>query len=366
VDLERHRPVDVLPDRTAATFAAWLKAHPGVAVVSRDRGGAYAEGARQGAPGATQVADRFHLAKNVGDALERVLQRHRAAFRAAAAAQPADATPVPTAPPPVGHATATTYQRERQPRYAEMARLAAVGWSKAAIARQVGVSIPTVRAYLRAGGPPDLTTRGPKPGACRDDHEAYLRERWRAGCHEGKALWGELRDRGYRGSLRTVQRLVAGWRAPDEPRRGQRPAGLPAAPLPPPRPPSPRRVRWWLLLPVEEQPPARATFLTALLARCPEVAAAQALARDFLALLRGRDRAAFDGWLDRAAAGDVPEFRGLAAGLAQDRPAVEAALSSEWSNGQVEGHVNKLKLVKRAMFGRAGFPLLRRRVLGAA
>jgi len=245
VDLERRRPVDLLPDRTAATFAAWLEEHPGVAVVSRDRGGAYAEGARQGAPGATQVADRFHLAKNVGDALERVLQRHRAAFRAAAAAQPAAATPTqpaaatptPADPPPAARATATTYQRERQPLYAEMARLAAVGWSKAAIARQLGASIPTVRAYLLAGGPPDLTTRGPKPGACRGHHEAYLRERWRAGCHDGKALWGELREQGYRGSLRTVQRLVAGWRAPDEPRRGKRPAGLPAAPLPPPRPP---------------------------------------------------------------------------------------------------------------------------------
>jgi len=366
VDLERRRPVDVLPDRTAATFAAWLAAHPGVAVVSRDRGGAYAEGARQGAPAATQVADRFHLAKNVGDALERALQRHRAAFRAAVAAQPIEATPAPADPPPADHATATTYQRERQPLYAEMARLAAVGWSKAAIARQLGASIPTVRAYLLAGGPPDLTTRGPQPGACRDDHEAYLRERWRAGCHDGTALWGELRDRGYRGALRTVQRLVAGWRAPDEPRRGKRPAGLPATSLPPPRPPAPRQVRWWLLLPAEERTPTRATFLAALLARCPEVAAAATLAGDFLALLRGRDRAALGGWLDRAATGDVPEFRELAAGLARDRPAVEAALTTAWSNGQVEGHVNKLKLTKRAMFGRAGFPLLRRRVLGAA
>ena len=364
VDLERRRPVDVLPDRTAATFAAWLKTHPGVAVVSRDRGGAYAEGARQGAPGATQVADRFHLAKNIGDALERVLQRHRAAFRAAAVAQTAAAAPPAANPPRATPATATPYQRQRQPLYDEMARLAAAGWSKAAIARHLGVSIPTVRAYLLAGEPPDLTARGPKPGACRGDHEAYLRERWRAGCRDGTRLWGELRDRGYRGSLRTVQRLVAGWRAPDEPRRGQRPAGLPTAPLPPPRPPSPRQARWWLLLPVEERTPTQATFLAALLTHCPEVAMAATLAGDFLTLLRGRDLPALAGWLGRAAA--VPEFRDLAAGLAQDRPAVEAALMLDWSNGQVEGHVNKLKLVKRAMFGRAGFPLLRRRVLGAA
>jgi transposase len=367
VDLERRQPVDLLPDRSAATFGAWLVEHPGVEVISRDRGGAYAEGGRQGAPDAAQVADRFHLAKNASEALERVLQRHRATLREAARA--AD----PVVPPPTAGAGAaapatapTPYHRQRERLSAEMVRLAAAGWSQAAIARQVGVSRPTVRAYLLAGGPPDLTTRGPKPGACRGDYEAYLRERWRAGCHDAKALWHELRADGYRGSLRTVQRLVAPWRAPDEPRRGKRPATLPPAPLPPPRPPSPRRVRWWLLRPADERSPAQGTFLAALLARCPEVAAAEALARDFLALLRERDLAALDAWLVRAAEGTAPEFRELAAGLAQDRPAVEAALTTDWSNGPVEGHVNKLKLVKRAMFGRAGFPLLRRRVLRAA
>ncbi len=125
-------------------------------------------------------------------------------------------------------------------------------------------------------------------------------------------------------------------------------------------------MRWWLLLPTAERTPAQDTFLAALLARCPEVAVAVSLARDFLALLRERDQGALAGWLDRAASGAPPEFRELAAGLTQDRDAVEAALRLTWSNGQVEGHVNKLKLVKRAMFGRAGFPLLRRRVLGAA
>ena len=216
---------------------------------------------------------------------------------------------MPTAPPaaaPSASATGappTPYRHQRQRLYDEMVRLAAAGWSKAAIARQVGLSIPTVRAYLLAGGPPDLTARGPKPGACRGDHQAYLRERWRAGCRDAKALWQELREDGYRGSLRTVQRPVAPWRAPGEPRRGRRPATLPPAPLPPPRPPSPRRVRWWLLRPPEERTPTQTTFLAELLARCPEIATAQGLARDFLALLRERNPAALDGWLERAAGG---------------------------------------------------------------
>lgn len=345
VDLERHQPVDVLPECSAATFAAWLCEHPGIEVISRDRGGAYAEGGWQGAPDAVQVADRFHLTKDVGDALERVLQRHRPALREAArTTDPATASApaVTAAPAPVagdGAVAATPYHQQRQRLYAEMVRLAAAGWSQAAIARQVGLHA--------------VTARGPQPGSCRGDHEAYLRERWRAGCHDAKALWQELRADGYRGSLRTVQGFVARWRALDEPRRGKRPAGLPPVPLPPPRSPSPRRVRWWLLRPAEERTPTQAAFLAALLVRCPEIAQAEALARDFLRLLRERDLAALDGWLARAAGGTAPEFCELAAGLAQDSAAVSAALRLDWSNGQVEGQVTRLKLVKRAMYGRA-------------
>ena len=323
MDLERRRVVDLLPERSAATFAAWLAAHPSIEVISRDRGGEYAEGGRHGAPDARQVADRFHLAKNAGEALERVLQRHRAALREAAQATAPAAVPAPVVTDP---AAPRPYYQQRQHLYEEMVRLAAAGWSQAAIARQVGVHAVTVRAYLRAGGPPALTTRGPRPGSCRSGYEAYLRERWRAGCHDAKALWGELREQGYRGSLRTVQRFVAPLA------RARRAAPRQAPGRPPARAPATAAAALATAgalvaaSPTRGARPAQATFLTALLARCPEVAAATTLARDFLALLRERDQVALDAWLARAAGSAVREFRDLAAGLAQDRPAVEAAL----------------------------------------
>jgi transposase len=86
VDLEQHRVVDLLPDRSAETLAAGLAAHPGIALASRDRAGAYADGIRRGSPGSVQVADRFHLLKNLVETVERVLDRHRVALKAAAAA----------------------------------------------------------------------------------------------------------------------------------------------------------------------------------------------------------------------------------------------------------------------------------------
>jgi hypothetical protein len=145
VDLERHRTVDLLPERTAEAFAAWLAAHGQPQIICRDRGGDFATGGRRGAPHAVQVADRWHLLRNVGDALERVLGRHRTALRAAAAVgsdAPAE-SPVPAAPP-----DEPPPEPDRLARYAEAVALRAEGWSVSAIGRRVGASRPTVRKYV--------------------------------------------------------------------------------------------------------------------------------------------------------------------------------------------------------------------------
>ena len=386
VDLERHRIVDLLPDRSAATLAAWLRAHPGVEIIARDRSGAYADGARQGAPEAVQVADRWHLLKTVGDALERFLLGRQVALREAhaerlaaddgrgpdAPAAPAAAAPAAVAPEPSEASAAPTARSvkpgtaRRQARYTAVVDLQAAGHTIRAIARQTGLSRMTVRKYLRASACPGPPLR---PGmlSAGSVWEGRLREHWNGGEHNAAALWRALRAAGFPGSAGSIRRHVGAWRtARGRPgrRRTDRAGGTDAGPVPPP-PPSPRQVRWWLLRPPEELTDDQAAYLDRLRARCPAAHAAQAVAQDFGRLVRERDRAAFDRWLEEAEGCGVADLAGVAAFMRRDYDAIVAALTLPWSNGQTEGQVTRLKLVKRQMYGRAKLDLLARRLLSA-
>ena len=379
VDLEQHQVIDVLADRTAETLAAWLAQHPEIAIISRDRASAYADGVRQGAPQAVQVADRWHLLKNVGDALERVLLGQQAALRRAHAAPPtADvargvAMPAQDAAETSGGVhtdrtvppTPATVRREA--RYAQIIALRTAGHTIRAIARQTELSRMTVRKYLRAErcpGPPNragMLTAGSR-------WEERLRQRWDAGERNAAALWRALRAEGFPGSAGSIRRSVGRWR--EEPgRRGRRPTDggerSRAGPAPAP-PPSPRQVRWWLLQPIDERTADQVAFLERLCDQCPAVQTAQAVVQAFGRIVRERDRAAFDGWLTTTEACGVAELAAVATFMRRDYDAIVAALTLPWSNGQTEGHVTRLKLVKRQMYGRGRLDLLKRRLIRPA
>jgi len=376
VDLERHEVIDLLPDREAATLATWLKQHPEVRIISRDRASAYAEGAREGAPQAVQVADRWHLLKNIGDALERVLQGQPTALRAAAQpdvpaatvpppAEASDETPSAVLPsPPAPAPRPRSLGDERlQARYSQVVELAAAGNGVRAIRRETGLSRVTIRKYLRAAGCPE---RAPRAGLLSpgSSWEQRLRERWDSGCQNATTLWQELRAAGFLGSAGTVRRHVGAWREVRG-RRGRAPArtGSPAAGAPAPAPvPSPRQVKWWLLGTSDELTAEQGAYLRRLLAALPLLTTAQQVALEFGRLIRERDRAALSGWLQQAEESGVAELRSVAVGMRRDRAAIEAALVLPWSQGQTEGQVTRLKLVKRTMYGRGGLDLLRSRL----
>ena len=405
VDLERHQLLDVWPERKAEPFAEWLQERTRLPdVICRDRGGSYADAARQAAPDALQVADRFHLACNASAVLERVLVRHAGVVRAATALEAPTEAPVETnatesgsegyaedggQPPAGSHAfTASTRaarRARRLTRYQQVMALHQAGVSLTAIARQVGLARPTVRKYVRADSFPEWPPRR-TPLHVGSVHMTSLQQHWAAGCHDATILWSELRARGFTGSLRMVQRAVAGWRsaprargprtrpadqtAPFEAaREAAREAAPPAAESaqeslpPPPRGLSPQQAVWLLLRPAENLTDTEQTLRSHLLDADEEIRAAHELIERFRDLLRTRGHEHFAAWQEAAQASTVPELRGFVASLQRDEEAVRAALTVDWNSGQVEGQVTKVKLVKRLMFGRANFDLLRRRVL---
>jgi transposase len=379
VDLERRCVVDLLPDRRAETVAQWLKEHPGVEIIARDRGGAYAEGARQGAPDAIQVADRWHLLHNLAEALEAALARDQRALQEAVAAPnpPAAATPVTLSPgeqvaePTVPRSEPTTRaerdsaaRRERRKAiFEEVRRLYAEGYSILAIADKLGKSRHTIKKYVEADLFPEPKQRQVVPGQLAP-FRAYLEQRWREGCHNATQLWREIQEQGFGGGCSAVKHLTSAWRAqlaPEERRtRGRTPRSGAAT-----RPPAPRAVAWWLLGAPEKLTEEQAAFVERLKEQSPQIELAQTLALDFFTMTRQREAAGLENWIVRAARSGIEELKRFGAGLRRDWDAVVAGLTLEWSSGPVEGQVNRLKMIKRQMFGRAGLSLLRARVLPA-
>lgn len=370
VDLETHRVVDLLPDRSAATATVWFQARPDIDTVSRDRGTDYAAAATLGAPQAIQIADRWHLVKNLAESLYLLLARCRPEIRkyARALAAPAEEGNLPTShdPETAWGSNALRQTLDRQARqaqrldcYQQVVTFQQQGWTAAQIAEHVGMSRRTVYRWLARGSFPATHPRRKRPRVLLP-YLPYLLQRWEEGCHNGVQLLKELRAQGYSGAKSTMYRYLASLR-PSIP--------LPAharRPIPPPAPYenfSPKQAVWLLVrdpadLKAEEQ--AELAFLRQ---ASQEVEAAYQLTQAFLTMLHERRGAQLDQWLAAIAESRLPELVQFKAGIERDKAAVQAGLSHCYSNGVVEGHVHRLKLVKRQMFGRAGFPLLRQRVL---
>ncbi len=372
-DLERHCPIDLLPDRAAATFAAWLQAHPGVEIVCRDRASAYADGVARGAPAAVQVADRFHLLKNLTDAVTSSLSQHRPqlqhsgdppvvdAASAAGVEKPPAAETALAAPQSGAAESPSAGPVARMTRFDQMVRLRDKGLSQALIAQQVGVSPRTVNRYLSRNRSPEPKQRKAQPSQI-DPYLPYLLQRWDEGCHKVVQLWREISVQGYEYGRGLVHRYVARLRQGERPRQMGRNSTAPKRPAAPSCYP-PRQAVWLLMRPPHELTNEERNDLAAMRTRCPTIATAYRLAQGFTYMVRSRQVDRLDTWLREAGDSGLAELRSFAQGIERDKDAVVAGLTLPWSSGQVEGQVNRLKLVKRSMYGRAKLDLLRRRVL---
>jgi transposase len=362
VDLERRHPIDLLPDRSSRSFQRWLAEHPGVEVITRDRAGLYAEGGTRGAPNAIQVADRFHLICNLATAAERFLQQKRfQCFQLRVRPAPFDnqAMGPQVAAPKPDTALKAQHRQRRVERYEEVRQLYREGFSQKAISRLLGMERKTVRRFLRAQEFPERVAS--KRYSHLDRFRSYLEQRWSEGCHNATQLWREVQEQGYEGCRGMVTNLVTGFRAPGT-KYFRASASTNRSRLYRVTP-SPVQVASLLMRHPDKLAARDREWLQHLFDEQPDIACVHSLIQDFSALLRTRNADGLSGWVHRAVQAGIPAVTSFVAGLARDHAAVEAAFRSPWSNGQVEGHVHRLKLIKRQMYGRAGFVLLRRRVL---
>ena len=345
--------IDVLSERSSEALAAWLAAHPGAEIVCRDRDSGYTRAVADQLPTAVQVADRWHLLQNLGAAVEKTSHRHRTCLHKNALDAgpgplpdliPADPLPPTTLPP-------TALMQRVASRYTEIHRLRDATWTLSAIARRLGLDRKTVRRYLTE----DLDTlvasaRDRRPRQL-DPYKPYLQQRFSMGCTNASELYRQICEHGYTGNTQAVRLYVRTLRAGT------------AAPLPPRPVPTARAITSWIMRPRDTLTTEEITQLDEVRIACPDIATACDLARAFADLARTRRGEQLEEWIRQAEQHGPPALRGFAGFLRQGLNAVKAGLTLDYSSGIVEGHINRLKMLKRQTFGRAGLPLLRKRVL---
>jgi transposase len=393
VDLESRQPIELLNSREADEVTAWLKQHPGIEIISRDRGHDYAKAASDGAPEAEQVADRWHLLKNLREAVETMLSHKPTALAAAGKAneskdadnqmaqtkedtetavitESAEAETVPTPiNPPLTKAQKDKAARhaQREARFELVKQLHKEGYSKRAIQRHLKISWRTVRKYLEADACPQYTTGRIRPSKLTP-WLPYLEERWQAGYTNATQLWREIEAKGFAGSRGLVSRWAAKERkllprptkySRQQPREVRPKLTKQTRPVPWSSP----RASWIMVKDRSQLDEKEKAALERMIAADKQVEVTAQLAERFVKMVKQKESGKLEQWLKDAVASGVRALISFVRGIRKDYSAVYNALSSIWSNGQVEGQVNRLKFIKRMMYGRANFDLLRKRVL---
>ena len=417
VDLERHRPIDLLPDREAATLVAWLQTHPTIEIVSRDRASAYAQAVKQGAQEALQVADRYHLLVNLREHLKSFLDHKRTSLpkvevnrpdaqageALAALMKPLVAEQGPASPqdaslasfvrdtkrekwfhtPSQGALAHSQASRTRRlARFEQVRALHQQGLSMRTIARELGMSRASVSSFIQAETFAEQAPR-PRKGVTSklDPFVPALLKCWQEGEYNGAHLYQHIRDQGFTGSYGLVRRLVADLRRMHPPASGtrrswvrkDRPELFDPTFGTPPSPPQPKRKRlspsqvaWLFVCQPHKLTQRQRKQLEIVCQAGLDFQHVYELAQEFVTMVTQHQAEVFEAWLQRAEHSGIASLKGLAKGLRRDDAAVSAALTLPWSQGQVEGQITRLKLLKRKMYGRAKFDLLRLRVLNAA
>ena len=341
-DLERRRPVTLLPDRERETSRAWLAAHPWISIVARDRGGGYGEAVTKALPHAEQVADRWHLMENASRAFLDAVSKSMRQIRKAVGSTIID-------PKLLTYAERLQYEGylRRQETNEAILELAKQSVPIKQIVKRTGYSRKLVRSVLRGQRSDMFRVRQ----SSLEEWLPWLDSRWEQGARNASALWREMREKGFHGQIGVVSEWA-------QRRRLAEKADQSALA----RTPSARSIARLMTLARNDLSKSDAVLIAAIEDSVPELTIARSLIADFQGMIRSKAVTKFDSWIERAKASLVSSF---ANGVEKDMVAVRNAITSPWSNGQTEGQITKLKLIKRQMYGRAKLDLLQARLIGA-
>src|SRR5579883_2738263 len=320
VNLETHRPVDLLEDRSAASLAQWLRQHPGVEIISRDRSKDYQRGATDGAPQAQQVIDRWHVLKNLREAIERFLS-HSQESEAAGLATP------PRQKRTSGEQARSEGSRQhRLALYQQVKELQQQGGTILGIARQLHIGHRRVRKFVRSSRFPEWG----KPARTRsaiDPYRPYLQARWQQGCHATSQLWHELQERGFSGSWMMVYRWV-------QLQGDGKTEPIAAFPTPPAPRLAPRPLAW-LFLRDPEHLERQDKLTLSRIRQTQQFDVAYGLAQRFVAMFKERNVKLLETWLRDCQKSGISDLVTFAQGLEKEGSALDAALTLSYSNGPV-------------------------------
>lgn len=359
VNLDLHRVVELLADRSSESFASWLQQHPGIATIARDRCGLYAQGAHLGAPDAQQVADRFHLVLNLSAAVERVFEERSRELVLPPETHENVATadtevPAATSGNVSGSVSQVRQQQRRQrrlDRYESVVELQNQGYSQRAICKQLGIGRKTARRWLRTGQFPERKTPQRRPAKVTEFADS-LQQRWNEGCHNATRLYQEIREKGYTGKRSMVAKFVSSWRHTGKPKLPDAPQRI-----------APKHAAILATRAIDQMTKEQQKLFHRIGACCPDALVLRSYALEFRKARASCEAWRMMAWADSARYSRFGPLVRFAYGLQKDVSAIIAAVETSWSTGQVEGQINRLKMIKRQMYGRAGFQLLRARVL---
>jgi transposase len=335
--------VTLLPDREQGTSRAWLAGHPSISIVARDRGGGYGEAIAKALPHADQVADRWHLMENASRAFLDAVGKSMRQIRKAVGSSVID-------PKLLTYAERLQYEGflRRQETNEAIMELSKQGVPIKQIVKRTGHSRKLVRSVLRGQRSDVFRVRQ----SSIEEWLPWLDSRWTQGAYNASALWREMRKKGFCGQIGVISEWARRRRLAEK-------ADQSALA----RTPSARSIARLMTLARDDLSKSDAVLVAAIESNVPDLTTARTLIDDFQAMIRSKAAEKLDSWLADAKTSLVRSF---ANGVEKDIAAVRNAIISPWSNGQTEGQITKLKLIKRQMYGRAKIDLLQARLIGAA